>query len=233
MKKIALALTFTLLLISCGGDTQNTMTVTGNVKGLKKGDLYLQKFNDTLLITIDSLKVEGNGSFTFKTEVESPEIYNLYLKKEDHNDFNDRITFFGEPGNITINTSWDTFDRNAKITGSESNIKYKEYRKIMSDFSIKNIGIIQNAQNSKVALDSLQIDSVQKLSDKTIKRSYAYALNFALTNTNSTVAPYVALYEVPDANRIYLDSIYNSLTPEVSSSKYGNALKKYLDELPK
>jgi len=233
MKKIALVLTFTLLLISCGGDTQNTMTVTGNVKGLKKGDLYLQKFKDTLLITLDSLKVDGNGSFTFKTEVESPEIYNLYLKKEDFNEFNDRITFFGEPGVVTINTSWDTFDRNAKITGSESNIKYNEYRKIMSDFSIKNIEIVQNAQNSKVALDSLQIDSVQKLSDKTIKRSYAYAINFALTNTNSTVAPYVALYEVPDANRIYLDSIYNSLSPEVSSSKYGIALKEHLDKLPK
>ncbi|WP_298487268.1 DUF4369 domain-containing protein [uncultured Maribacter sp.] len=233
MKKIALALTLTVFLISCGGDTQNTMTVTGNVKGLKKGNLYLQKFKDSLLITLDSLKVDGNGSFTFKTEVESPEIYNLYLKKEDFNEYNDRITFFGEPGVVTINTSWDTFDRNAKITGSESNIKYNEYRKIMSDFSIKNIGIIQNAQNSKVALDSLQIDSVQKLSDKTIKRSYAYAINFALTNTNSTVAPYVALYEVPDANRIYLDSIYNSLTPEVSSSKYGKALKKYLDKLPK
>ncbi|WP_299436030.1 DUF4369 domain-containing protein [uncultured Maribacter sp.] len=233
MKKIALAITLTVFLISCGGDTQNTMTVTGNVKGLKKGNLYLQKFKDTLLITLDSLKVDGNGSFTFKTEVESPEIYNLYLKKEDLNEFNDRITFFGEPGVITINTSWDTFDRNAKITGSESNIKYNEYRKIMSNFSIKNIEIIQNAQNSKVALDSLQIDSVQKLSDKTIKKSYAYAINFALTNTNSTVAPYVALYEVPDANRIYLDSIYNSLTPEVSSSKYGNALKKHLDKLPK
>lgn len=233
MKKIALALTLTVFLISCGGDTQNTMTVTGNVKGLKKGNLYLQKFKDSLLITLDSLKVDGNGSFTFKTEVESPEIYNLYLKKEDFNEYNDRITFFGEPGVVTINTSWDTFDRNAKITGSESNIKYNEYRKIMSDFSIKNIGIIQNTQNSKVALDSLQIDSVQKLSDKTIKRSYAYAINFALTNTNSTVAPYVALYEVPDANRIYLDSIYNSLTPEVSSSKYGKALKKYLDKLPK
>ncbi len=233
MKKIALALTLTLLLISCGGDTQNTMTVTGNVKGLKKGDLYLQKFNDTLLITIDSLKVDGNGSFTFKTEVESPELFNLYLKKEDFNDFNDRISFFGEAGVITINTSWDTFDRNAKITGSESNKKYKEYRKIMSDFNIKNMQIIQNVQNSKIALDSLQIDSVQKLSDKTIKRSYAYAINFALTNTNSTIAPYIALQEIPDANKIYLDSIYNSLDDKVSASKYGIALKKYLDELSK
>lgn len=233
MKKIALVFTLFLLLISCGGDTENTMTVTGKVKGLKKGTLYLQNFKDSTLVTIDSLEVNGEGSYAFKTEVENPEIFHLYLNKADHNDYNDRIVFFGEAGAVTINTSWDNFDRNAKITGSDSHKKYSEYRKMMSDFNIKNITIVQNAQNSKIALDSLQLDSVQKLSDKTILRTYAYALNFALTNTNSTLAPYVALFEVPDANRKYLDSISNSLTPEVSTSKYGIALKKYLNELPK
>ncbi|WP_291869647.1 DUF4369 domain-containing protein [Maribacter sp.] len=233
MKKIALVFTLFLLLISCGGDTQNTMTVAGKVKGLKKGTLYLQNFKDTTLITIDSLEVDGNGSFTFNTEVENPEIFHLYLNKADHNDYNDRIIFFGEPGLITINTSWDTFDRGAKITGSESNKKYEEYRKMMSNFNIKNIQIVQNVRNSKIVLDSVQLDSVSRLSDNTVRRSYAYALNFALTNTNSTLAPYIALHEVPDANRKYLDSISNSLSEDVSNSKYGKALKKYLDELPK
>ncbi|WP_298480892.1 DUF4369 domain-containing protein [uncultured Maribacter sp.] len=233
MKKIALVITLLLLIISCGSDTENTMTVTGKVKGLKKGTLYLQNFKDTTLIVIDSLQVDGDGNFTFKTEVENPEIFHLYLDKADHNDFNDRIIFFGEPGLVTINTSWDTFDRDAKISGSESNEKYKEYRKMMSNFNIRNIQIIQNAQNTKIALDSVQLDSVNKLSDNTVRRSYAYALNFALTNINSTVAPYIALYEVPDANRKYLDSISNSLDKDVANSKYGKALKKYLDELPK
>ena len=81
------------------------MTVTGNIKGLKKGMLYLQKIPDSTLISIDSLRIDGDGSFTFKTELESPEIFYLYLKKEDNNVINDRITFFGEPGTITINTS--------------------------------------------------------------------------------------------------------------------------------
>ncbi len=84
---------------------------------------------------------------------------------------------------------------------------------------------------TKVPLDSLQIDSIQQLSDKNIRRSYAYALNFALSNKDSYIAPYIALNDVADANIIYLDSINNSLTPEVADSKYGRSLQKYLEDI--
>lgn len=220
------------VLISCGsGDTENTMTVTGNVKGLKKGTLYLQHIPDSTLVTIDSLLIEGDGNFSFKTELESPEIFYLYLSKEDANDINDRITFFGEPGPITINTSLNTFDLNAKIEGSQTQKKLEEYQKIMSKFNMKNLEIIRNANNQEMALDSVQIDSMQQLSDKNLQRGYAFALNFALSNKNSFIAPYIALTEVSDANVIYLDSIYNSLSPEVVDSKYGKKLKTYLAEI--
>jgi len=232
MKNVIFSSALFLLLISCGsGDTENTMTVTGNVKGLKKGTLYLQHIPDSTLVTIDSLQVEGNGNFSFKTELESPEIFYLYLKKDDANDVNDRITFFGEPGPITINTSWNTFDLNAKIEGSQTQKKLEEYQKIMSKFNMKNLEIIRNANNQEMALDSVQIDSMQQLSDKNLQRGYAFALNFALSNKNSFIAPYIALTEVSDANVIYLDSIYNSLSPEVVDSKYGKKLKTYLAEI--
>ena len=191
-----------LLFISCAGDTKNTMTVNGSIKGLKKGTLYLQQLQDTILKNIDSLEIKGNGDFSFKTEVASPDIYYLYLVKNDNNDINDRITFFGEPGNITVETSWDSFDFAATVKGSATN-------------------------------DSLTIDSLIKLEDKNIYRSYAYALNFALNNKDSYVAPYIAVVEVANANVKYLDSIHKMLTPEVASSKYGMQLKKHLEEVKK
>lgn len=222
-----------VLLAGCGSDSKNTMTVTGTVKGLKKGTLYLQHMADSSLVTVDSLKVDGSGDFTFKTELESPELYYLYLEKADANDINDRITFFGEPGTITINTSWNTFDLNAQIEGSETQKKLEEYQKTMSRFNMKNLEIVQNVAGQETALDSLAIDSLQRLSDKNVKRSYAYALNFALSNTNSYIAPYIALMEVSDANVLYLDSIYNSLSPEIADSKYGRQLKTYLEDTKK
>ncbi len=233
MKNIILLSAVSLLLFSCGGNTKNTMTVTGNVKGLKKGTLYLQHVPDSVLTTIDSLQIEGDGNFSFTTELESPEIFYLYLNKKDANDVNDRITFFGEPGTVTINTSWNTFDTNAKITGSESQERLEEYRKTMSRFNMKTLEIVQMANDPNNVLDSLQLDSVQRLSDRNMQRGYAFSLNYALNHKNSHIAPYIALNEVPDANVKYLDSIYNVLSPEVSESKYGKQLKTYLESIKK
>ncbi|MCK5441016.1 MAG: DUF4369 domain-containing protein [Maribacter sp.] len=229
MKQILLFGLFAFFLISCSEDTSNMMTVSGKVKGLKKGTLYLQSLPDSTLITLDSLKVDGDGSFSFKTKLESPEIFYLYLNKKDNNDINDRITFFGEPGHITINTSWNTFDTNAKIEGSETHQKLEEYRKTMTRFNKKNLEIMQSAMNTENPLDSLQLDSIQRLSDKNIQRGYAFALSFALNNKDSYIAPYIALTEVPDANVKYLDSVNNSLSTEVANSKYGKALNNFLE----
>ncbi|MFC2148860.1 DUF4369 domain-containing protein [Bacteroidota bacterium] len=231
MRNVIITLISFAILASCGTkDTENTMTVTGRVKGLKKGTLYLQHIADTSLVAIDSLKIEGDGNFTFKTELDSPEIFYLYLNKKDNNDINDRITFFGEPGTITINTNWNTFDTKAKIEGSESHKKLEEYRKVMSRFNTTNLEIMRAVYDPETPKDSLTQDSIQKASDRNLRRGYLFALNFALNNKESHIAPYIALKEVPDANKIYLDSINNSLSPEVANGKYGRALQEYLEE---
>lgn len=230
MKKLFLIASILLFLVACNEETENSMTVKGNVKGLKKGTLYLQRIADTTLVTIDSLDIQGDGNFSFKTTLESPEIFYLYLNKKDDNDINDRLIFFGEPGEITINTSWNTFDTQAKVTGSETHKKLEEYRKVMSRFNIANLENIRAIYDPKISQDSVAMDSIQKSSDRNIVRGYLYSLNFALNNKDSYIAPYIALYEVPDANLKYLDSVQNALSSEVANSKYGKALKKHLEE---
>ena len=231
MKRIFLFSIAAILLASCGKDTtEKTMVVNGTIKGLKKGILYLQHVPDSTLVVLDSLLVQGDGNFSFQTELESPEIFYLYLDKKDNNDINDRITFFGEPGNITINTAWNTFDTNASIEGSETHRKLEEYRKVMTNINKKSLDLVQRATATENPLDSLQVDSLLRMSNRNMQRGYAFAINFALNNKDSYIAPYIALNEVGDANRKYLDSINNSLTPEVAASKYGKALQKYLNQ---
>lgn len=234
MKKIIMVAMLAIIITSCGGgSTENTMTVAGNVKGLKKGTLYLQHIADTTLVTVDSLVVDGDGNFFFTTELESPELFYLYLDKKDNNSINDRITFFGEPGNITINTNWNTFDLNAKIKGSKSNDKLKEYLEVMSKFNTKDLEYARLSMDPKTLSDSIAFDSLQNLSDKNVKRGYLYAINFALNNADSYVAPYIAVKEVADANLKYLDSINNTLSVDVANSKYGRELKEHIENLKK
>jgi len=231
MKKLLLPLFIVILFVNCSEPKADIMTVSGSVKGLKKGILYLQKVEDSTLITLDSLEINGDGNFTFKTTLESPELFYLYLNKEDNNDINDRITFFGEPGVITINSVWNAFDSKAVIEGSETQKKLEEYRKVMTRFNTQNLELITASVNPEIQKDSQAMDSLLKANDKNILRSYLYSLNFALSNKNSHIAPYIALTDVSDANIIYLDSIYNSLSPEVANAKYGRALEAYLDRI--
>ena len=103
----------------------------------------------------------------------------------------------------------------------------------MSRYNARNLELLQARFDPNLKKDSLTIDSLIKLEDKNIYRSYAYALNFALNNKDSYVAPYIAVVEVANANVKYLDSIHKMLTPEVASSKYGMQLKKHLEEVKK
>lgn len=229
MKKVVVILSI-LFMVSCGSDKEDNLIVNGKVRGLKKGTLYLQHLTDTTLVSVDSLEIDGDGTFSLSTFLESPEIYYLYLNKKDNNDINDRITFFAEPGTITINSDWNTFDTTAEITGSPSQVMLEEYQKALSNINLRNMEIMLKASQSEEPLDQAAIDSLEQVSVKNTKRGYAYSINFALNNKDSYVAPYIATKEIPDANIKYLDSIYNVLSPDVANSKYGKELKKLLED---
>lgn len=229
MKKIAYILSI-LLIVSCGSDQKDNLMVNGKVRGLKKGTLYLQHLADTTLVTVDSLEIDGDGSFNFSTQLESPEIFYLYLNKKDNNDINDRIMFFAEPGTININTDWNTFDTTAEITGSPSQEKLEEYQKALSALNVRNVEIMLQASQLNTTEDQATIDSLQRVGNRNTQRAYAYSINYALNNTDSYIAPYIAVKEVPDANIKYLDSIYKGLSPEIANSKYGQELKGLLKD---
>lgn len=228
MKKVAFILTI-LLLVSCGSDKEANLVVNGKVRGLKKGTLYLQHLIDTTLVTVDSLEIDGEGTFSLSAQLESPEIFYLYLNKKDNNTINDRITFFAEPGTITINTDWNTFDSTAEITGSPTHEKLEEYQKALSNLNLRNMEIMLKASQLQANADQNTIDSLERVGTRNTQRAYAYSINYALNNTDSYIAPYIAAKEIPDANIKYLDSIYRSLPPEVANSKYGKDLKQLLE----
>ena len=52
MKKIISCIVLISLLISCGKTKNGSLIVKGDIDGLKKGTLYLQKFKDTVLVSV-------------------------------------------------------------------------------------------------------------------------------------------------------------------------------------
>lgn len=220
MKKFLLIILIGVALYSCSTN-ENTMMVSGNIEGLKKGWLYLQKLEDSVLTSIDSLEIRGDGNFTFEREIEHPELFYLYLDKADNNDINDRIAFFGEKGNISITTTWNRFETDAKIKGSRNHNDYSEYQQMMSDFNKRDLELAQAAFGET---DSLKVDSIEVLAERNYVNRYRYLLNFGLTHPNSYVTPYIAITDGLEVNPVYLDSIYNNLPDSIAQSTYGRIL---------
>ncbi len=227
--------TFTLILlsflISCGNPNKKAMNITGNIDGLRKGTLYLQKFKDTALISIDSFKVQKDKPFTLGDDIESPQIYYLYLDKEDGDTLNDRISFFGEKGDITINSLLKTFESSAQISGSENQILWEEYQSMLRRFNDKSLDLIKNY----IKEDSLSQEEKKAKFDKNskslLKRRYLFALNYANNNADKELAAYIGLYEISNANPKLLDTLYSKMSENVKNSTYGVEFKTYLDSL--
>lgn len=229
MKKLSFYTIVFLTLMSCSTKDSN-FKVSGSVEGLKKGTLYLQKIEDTMLINVDSVVIKGDANFVLEDRLESPQIMYLYLDKVDNVQYDDRIEFFAEEGEVIINTTLKNFEVDAKVQGSANQEKLVEYRKMMKRFNDKNLELIQqNFEAQRDENDSLLIKTNEEY-DQLLKRKYLYTVNFAINNKDLELAPYLALSEVFDANLKYLDTIYNSITPQVQKSRYGKELKDFLQE---
>ncbi len=210
--------------------TGNNMVVTGSVEGLRKGTLYLQKIEDAKLVNIDSTLVNGTPNFEFKTPLETPEVFYLYLDKEDGDSLNDRILFFGEKGTIEINTLLKTFESSAEIIGSKNQELLQEYIAFKRKFNDQNLELLQEFYQVRSEGEKEKADSLEQKLDNLIRRRYLYTINFAAKHTDQNIAPYLALTEVFDANLSLLDSIAVKMTSEVRGSKYGKEFIEFLDQ---
>ena len=215
------------MVLSCSADTER-MVVKGEIKGLKKGMLYLQYVPDSVLVSMDSVKVNGNGAFEMEVAIEEPDLFYLYLDKADGNEINDRISFYGEKGEVWINSSYDAFEGKAEIKGSKGQEIYEEYLRNKTRFNIRELELFQAKSELNLPADSVALDSLETLAVKNLQRSYLYSINFALRNKDSYLAPIIMVNDVPDANPKFLDSIYNHLDQEIAASKYGRRLKEII-----
>jgi hypothetical protein len=225
MKKIITVLVVSILILACSSKKDGDMIVEGNIKGLKKGTLYLQKINDTAIVSVDSVDVFGDGNFKLTDNVASPEMYYLTFKG---NTTDKRILFFGNKGTITINDNMETFGFDTEIIGSENQLVLNKFTKINDKFKNQRLQFIKKEFD---AVKSKNVDSIQKVNadfNNMIRRKYLFTTNFALTNSDSEAAPYIALTELYDANIKLLDTINKSLSIEVKKSTYGRRLDKYI-----
>ncbi|MBO6880303.1 DUF4369 domain-containing protein [Winogradskyella sp.] len=224
--KILSLLILISMIVSCGKDKEANFTLKGSIKGLKKGVVYLQKDGDSTIIDLDSMTIAGQPEFTLHTNIDEPILLYLKLFKNDGEEH--YIPFFADKGVTTIKTTLNKFNFDAEINGSKQQDLLNEYTKVMSKFNDQNLDLIEATFLAQKENDSIAVDSLSKVSETLVKRKYSYTIQFALNHKDNMIAPYLALYEIPSANPIYIDSVYNGLTEEIKKSFYGKKLEEVI-----
>ena len=166
MKKILLALLVLTVIYSCKkeNNADTNLHITGTVKGLKQGKIYIKRIVDTSLVTMDSIIVKGNSTFESHLKIDSPEMLYLILDRGHTTSVDDKLPFFAEPGNMKIMTSMDGFYSRAKITGSENQKLYENFQKLKSRYTSINLELVQQNIEATQSNDVKKLDSIEDLS---------------------------------------------------------------------
>jgi hypothetical protein len=227
--KIILFLVIISLSFSCQNTYNKNFTVKGNIKGLTKGTVYLEKIKDTVFIPIDSFVVVDNGDFILGDDLESPEIYYLRIKEVP----NEKILVFGENGIVKLHTKLEKFSLSAKVSGSENHDLLQEYKEMSQRFNDSQLDIFKANFEAEKRKDSIALDSLEKNYKSLQRRKYLYTTNFAVKHADKEVAPYIALTELYNANISLLDTVNKSLTEKIKKSKYGKQLDRFITVIKK
>ncbi len=234
MKKISIAFVTSVLLLACSEkNLENNLHLTGNIKGLKKGTLYVQRVTNNKLVALDTIAIDGNSNFETNIKLTSPEMLYLFLDRGVSNSLDNNLLFFAEPGDVNIETNLENYIANARVTGSKNQDLYYEFKKIDNRFQDEELDLIEKKFKAIKNKNAAEVAKITTQQESNIKRKYLYAANFAINNKEHEVAPYIALSEIYDINIKFLDTIQKSMSPKVAQSLYGKKLTEYLTALKK
>ena len=218
-------LIFSIFSCSTSGKKNGNLIVKGQVKGLRLGTLLIKQMIKDSLVSVDSIKVDGEEHFEFHTNIDEPQMMLLELPEVKDG----RILFFAAPKDtIKIFTYVESFGIDPRVKGGVNQQKLNEFNHMMKQFSNKEMDLFKaQFDASKMHLLS-EADSLKKALSRLQQKRRLYTLNFVFQNKDKAIAPYVAMMNFYD-NPKALDTIYKILPGDLKTSMYGKEIKKILD----
>lgn len=219
MKQLTILLSL-FLILSCNSKNGN-MIIKGKINNFQKGKVYLERIQDTILVKVDSVTLDGSNSFELTDNVTSPQIYYLSISDSDK-----YLKFFGEQGEIVIISDLNTFGYRPIIKGSKNQLFLDEYTKMNTKFNNLFLDLIK--EKFEAHSDTAKVREIEKKIANTERRKYLYTINFAANHADYEIAPFLILTETPKVNPKLLDTIEKSLTENVKNSLYGKQFMKLM-----
>ncbi len=217
-----------ILLFSCATNNskKGNLTVKGQVKGLRLGTLLIKQMVKDSLVSMDSIKVDGEEHFEFKTHIDEPQMMLLELPEVKDG----RILFFAAPNDtIQVFTYVESFGINPKVKGGINQQKLNEFNKMIRQFNNKEMDLFKAKFDAAQQHLLTEADSLGKKLERLQHKRKLYVLNFIFQNKEQAIAPYVAMMNFYD-NKKALDTIYKVLPENLQNSLYGNEIQKIIQK---
>ncbi len=223
MRKLIFGLLALAVMASCTSQKSDEFLIQGKVRGEKVEKVYLQKIVESNLQSIDSAVVE-NGIFKFAGTISSPDIYYIGL---DENRF---ISFFNEPSKIEVDFHTDSL-ANPHVTGSKSDKDYRDYLTMVEKQRSVQVGLYTAYNEASRNADSVKMKELEKEFEASDEAQKVEIMSFINSNSNSYVAPYVALRHAYVMELEDMEKVYNSFGKEVAASNFATLLNERIEVL--
>lgn len=183
MKKIILVSLAALALSSCNSDPK--FSVSGDVSGADGKMLYLEASGLEGVVPLDSAKLKGDGSFSFKqARPESPEFYRLRV--------DDKVINFSVDSTeaVSIKAPFVDFATAYSVEGSENSAKIKELTLKQADLQRNVDALIRAVRENKLGTTAFEdtLGVLLKSYKDEVKINYIFA-------APNTAAAYFALFQ--------------------------------------
>jgi len=197
MKKLLFAIPL-LLLFAC--NQENTIKITGRIQ---KGDgitLYLDKLHTASKETIDSVKLDKDGEFSFKTQSTQPEFYLLRLSN------GKLITLLTAPNEeVEVNSIASHMNSAYIVSGSTGSAFVKDLNDKLNKTK-DSLAVIKKELKEKKSAPNYSSISQNLLAKyiEVIQDQRDFSANFIMKNATS-LSSYLALYQKIDKDTYTLN----------------------------
>ena len=237
MKKTLLLLAVVLVLVSCKKLADGEYEITGNVKGMKTGTVYLEKQSPMGMGTqpVDTVKII-DGKFVIKGKTTEPEIHFMRVDKTQGG-----VQLILEGGKIEVTVDKDSIFK-SKVKGTYNNDEFtkfsenyykisKKSKKKIEEFEVKNKALIEEFQRtSDTAISNKLNAEFIPIKQEEIKNMEAFQFGYPKTHPKSFIS--VLIIQMMVNNPKYakeIEPLYNSLDESLKKTKPGKSIKSGID----
>ncbi len=238
MKKIILLVAVAVVSFACNNLAEGEYIITGNIKGMKTGLIFLEKQSPMGMgyMAIDTVKIE-DGKFEIKGKTGEPEIHFIQIDK-----VNGKLPLILEGGEIAVEVDKDSLFK-SKLTGTYSNEEFtkfnaesnkiqKKMQKKVMEFQTRNKAIIEQVQVTK---DTVAINKLRAEYDVIQKDINDFTFSYPKSHPKSFISVLIVqmMMNNPKITPKEIEDTYNSLDESLKKTKPAKTIKENIDALKK